>query len=426
MTFQPSGGTGNGGTWVVQTKDEGVIGNGAETSTVLTKGYAFTMESGKNDAAKFIIKFWRGTFRGNHTDGIQYGGSILSESIPELVAESSEFANIADLFAWAAKDLNFNTYFVSKTTTVTGTGVVNSADKTTYAGNTKATGGTETFNGLDEVLEAIADLDYNFVISDQFGDDAQGVDNVSILNHLTEEKYEKFMVIGGGLDATKFTQADGSIPTANFFNSDKVIVVHGGIKETSNLSGTGFREFNSLYKAVQVTGRICGLAPQVPVTFKSIKIGGELHNLTKKERELALENGVLTTHFDSIVSAFIVEQGINTLQNNDNVVNEDGTSYSIQIRRITAQINKELIINARKELLGGSTGVNRNTLSTKFMEDWTKNYLERKVATTTSDNLILSYRDVSVSRVQDAYQVTYSIVPNGEITKLFFTGFLID
>ena len=42
------------------------------------------------------------------------------------------------------------------------------------------------------------------------------------------------------------------------------------------------------------------------------------------------------------------------------------------------------------------------------------------------DNLILSYRDVTVTKNGDILSVTYGIVVNNEINKIFFTGFLFS
>lgn len=138
-----------------------------------------------------------------------------------------------------------------------------------------------------------------------------------------------------------------------------------------------------------------------------------------------MDEGVLVTVYDSDRSEFTVLQGVNTLQNNAYQLNPDGTSFSIQIRRIAAQLNQELIYNAKNQLLNDPLGVNRNTLSEKDLVEWTKSYLGRKLATDTQDNLIFSFQNVTVTRDQDAYFVTYEFEPNSEINKLFFTGFML-
>ena len=84
-----------------------------------------------------------------------------------------------------------------------------------------------------------------------------------------------------------------------------------------------------------------------------------------------------------------------------------------------------MIVNATLDLLGQENGVNANTLTAGAVKDWTVAYLQSRTATDAQDNLILSFKDVVTTRKEDAYFTTYKIVVNNEITKLFFTGYLI-
>jgi hypothetical protein len=247
------------------------------------------------------------------------------------------------------------------------------------------------------------------------------------LTHIeTDAKYDKYLVYGGGKDKTEWTAADGSIPQAVYFNTNKVIVVHGDCLKASVKAATGFRRWPTIVKAAYVLGRICGLQPQVPVTFKAIGIEGEVHKLTEADRERALDSGVLATYFDTDFNNFIVLQGINTMQSNTNVFQADGTSFNLQAERIKAQLNKDIVINAKIQLLGQPNGVNRNTLSANYVKNWTETFLETKKVTASQDNLIIDYQDVIVTKDQDTYNVQYSFILNGEITKLFYTGVVID
>jgi hypothetical protein len=173
-------------------------------------------------------------------------------------------------------------------------------------------------------------------------------------------------------------------------------------------------------------GRLCGLPPQVPLTNKSIGVDGLIHNLTQLQKEQALDAGIMTTYFDTDFNDFVCLKGVNSLQNNANLINPDGTSFSVQVERIVGQINHDLIVNAKLQLLGQPAGVNRNTLSANYVKNWTEAFLETKVASASQDNLILSFRDVTVTQRQDTYWVSYAIVINNEIDKLFFTGFLVE
>lgn len=429
ITFSPTGGGSAGGSLVLQCKDEGIIGNGVQSSSnVLVKGYAGRLTAGVDDPSKFVFALWRGTFKGLAEDGIPYDGIVSSETTPELLTKSPEFSTMGELISWAESDIVLNNLFNIKTKIITGLGSLTPADLILYPGNILATGGTENYsatNALQDALDAVKDLSFTFFIADKWGDDAQGVNNTAILNHIyNSARFEKMMIVGGGKDQTKFDQANGSIPIAQYFNSDRVIVCHGGVKKKSISSGSGFRIFPSIYKAAIVAGRICGIPPQIPITFKNISIDGEAHSLTDKQKEKCLENGVLATYFDHDNGWFQVLQGVNTLQKNNNLLNPEGTTFSIQLRRITSQINRELEVNIKKELLADPNGVNRNTLSEAYLRDWVIGYLQSKTATTTSDNLIVSFRNVTVQRNQDAYFVQYEIEANTEITKVFVTGLL--
>jgi hypothetical protein len=79
-------------------------------------------------------------------------------------------------------------------------------------------------------------------------------------------------------------------------------------------------------------------------------------------------------------------------------------------------------VNARQQLLSDPNGVNRASLSTSYLRDWVVGYLQSRTSKDGAPNLLLSFRNVTVDRVGDAYFATYEIAPNSEINKLFFTG----
>lgn len=419
----------DGGEVDVQVRNEGLIGNGLLYSDNLYKGYAAIMRAGVNDTNKYIIDFYLGSYTGEDDDGDPYDGISKTDAVPTLLVSSDEFRTVAELVTWMQNNATFNYYFKLKSSSVLGSGVVDAADLINYSSYTVASGGTETYSAaaLNEVLDQITELDYSFILCDNWGDNAMSSYNGLILAHVVDEaKYEKFVIIGGGKDSLKFTQTNGSIPIAQYYNSDRVTVVHSGVKIPSNISATGFKEYDSIYHAALVAGRICGLPPQVPVTFKGLNIAGVLHPLKEKEKEQCLLEGVLATHWDSEVGRFTVIQGVNTLQRNDYFINEDASSFSIQVKRIIAHANKTLTINARIELLNSENGVNRYTLSSQVVKDWAKKQLKALTVTTTEDNLFLSFRNVEVRTEEDNLYISYGAVPNGEITRLLITGVLLN
>jgi hypothetical protein len=416
-----------GGTFKIKCKDEGLIGNGALTSTHLDKGYAFTVSAGTVDTTKFVFKVWQGQWKGNHTDGIAYDEIAKDKANAVLVLQSPEFNNIQTLINWANTDKAFGRKFVlDSTSAVVGTGVVETADISTFATYVVATGGTETYGTADltKVFDSVGELDYQFLLSDEIvAADYDTTPTTSIISHITsaDTDFIKTLVIGGEADEDAF---DDSLAMAVDLDSNRAIVVHGAVKQTSKSLSNGYRVWPPVYHAAMVLGRICGLQPQVPVTNKQIGIDGVVHNLTKKEQEQALDSGLLVTVNDQFRGGFKVLQGVNTLQDNKELFNELGQSFSVQFERITAQINRELIINSETDLLNQENGVNVNTLSPGLLKSWTETYLMSRVANVDTDNLLLSFRNVTVTRVDDYYKVTYGIVVNNEITKIFYTGFL--
>lgn len=423
FVITPTGGGTLAGSWGSFT--------GGQDANNLQTGYGARISAGVVDSNKFIVKWYRSTFRGYDADNQPYDGILPIDHVSQLLATSPEFATIGELINWMKNDGIFNKYFALKAgSTINGTGALDSGDITANAGWNLAAGGTETYSStyLDEVLEAIPFLDYTFVLADRWANDAQDAENIRILGHLVDEaRYDKFLVIGGGNDISAFDQSpNGSIAIAQFYNNDHVVVVHGGPKKISNISPTGFKNFESIYKAAVVLGRTCGLQPQIPLTFKRIDIEGELHNMNPTEQTLALAAGVLYTGYDDELTDFVVFQGVNTLQNNENQINEDGTSFSLQIRRIAAQINKEIIVNSKRELMASEQGPNQHTLNEADVKVWVQSFLKRKTATTNEDNLITGFESVTVTREQDNLFIVYGFYPNGEINKLFFTGVMLD
>ena len=435
MTFTATGGGSNGGTFKVDTRDEGVVANGVQTgsgaSAHLDKGYGFTIETGVKDTSKWIFKIWKGTWKGNYTDSVAYDEIAKADTVAELVVASPEFDNIQNLIDWANTDSKFNVSFkLNSTSAIAGDGTVTSTDISGLSGYQLASGGTETYSTthLDTVLELVQEVDYAFLLSDQYGtSNYDSAASSKMFVHLRDAaKFLKFMVIGGGADEDEFTATDGSIDIAEYFDNVRSIVVHSDVKKRSQSVADGFRVWNTFIHSAYVVGRLAGLEPQTPLTNKWLDIDGVVHQMSKSDKELALDSGVLVTQYNEYTDSFNVVQDINSLQNNTYQINSDATSFSIQIMRIVSQINRDLVINVNATLLAEERGVNLNTLSAGTLENWTKNRLQEKIANDQQDNLLISYSDVTVERDQDSYFVNYKIEVNGEITKVFFTGFLLN
>lgn len=428
ITIPLTGGGPNGGTTIIATKEEGVGSNGVEDVTdLLTRGYGATMEADPTDATKFIFKFWRGTFTGNDGDGDPWSALAAADTIPELLAVSPSVDNVADLHTWMKEDPEFNTYFRPVTTTAAGTGAIDTADLANNSGNILAAGGTETYGASDltDVFETVKNELYTFVLADQYEGDGDGTENTAILAHITQDaRFHKYMVVAGYDSGLSSSQA-----IAAYYNSNRVIVVHGAPKKTYPL-GDGFKNRSVLYKAANFVGRMCGVAPQIPLTFKDLEHDGEVEPLNDREAVEAINSGLIVTRFDPelAIPSFAVVQAVNSLQGRRNkyLVNTDGTSFEISLERIASQINNTLVLNAKAELLSDPSGVNRNTLNDQDLIEWTKGQLNALTVNDSQDNLIITYQNVQVETRGDAKYVSYEFEPNGPINKLFFTGFIIN
>lgn len=422
--------TAAGGTFAVKTLDEGLAANGVLLNDeLLTTGYGAAIIAGREDNTKWIMQFWRGTYTGTYTDGLPYGDITQENADPELVLESPEFGNMQELVDWATNDSNFALAFVlDPTTKVEGDGTIAEADITTAMGGKPyilATGGTESFdaNDFNAVLDQIVGLDYSNVILDQVGDDAYSATTRAYLTHMNgDAKFQHFLYVAGYDKAADFSK---EIELAQKFDSCFVQLVHGGAGIVSAFDAQKIRWWGVMYNLCAIVGRISGKPPYIPPTFKTIGVDRIQHILTESEKKKALKYGILVTTLNDYTGKFNILQGVNTLQDNANLFNAKGQSYSIQFMRVVAQINKELIVNATLDLLGQENGVNANTLTAGAVKDWTVAYLQARTATESQDNLILSFKDVVTTRKEDAYFTTYKIVVNNEITKLFFTGYLI-
>lgn len=424
MTFTSTA----GGTFIVNTLDEGTVANGVKEDDNLATGYGYMITPGVEDTNKWIMSFYVGSYTGTAEDGLPYGEISALASTPTLVVQSPEFDNINTLIDWAKTDSTFAQAFQLDPTSAANKddGTVSESDVTDLLNVfTLASGGTETYNqaNFEAVLDQIVGLDYSFVFTDQYGDKANSAFTKAYIKHMNfDAKFPHQLFVGGYGVSADYSK---SIELAQGFDSDHIILTHGDVGLASEIAPQKYRWWTVMYNLCAQLGRTAGKEPMIPVTNKSIGVDRVRHILTESEQVKALKNGILVTVKNDYLNKFVVLQGVNTLQDNANLFNAKGQSYSIQFMRIVDQINKELVVNAEIDLLGQENGVNVNTLSAGAVKDWTVAYLQGRTATNETDNLLLAFQDVVVTRKEDAWFVTYKIRVNNEITKLFFTGFLI-
>lgn len=413
----------NGGEFIFKTLVEGTSANGFETAGEVTRGFGMTMSVGTVDTSKFFLTFCKGTFTGLDADGLPYNGVLEVDSDPQIIAISDEFNTYDELLTWADRSNDFKAWFIRESSVKYGTGAVTSGDLTNNLGNILAVQGTQTFGTsfVTSVLDSIEDADFDFILCLEYGatsNGSQSVNNTKIFNFVKGIKSKNLpqIFVAGGKDETQFTPTYGSIDTANYYNNECVTVVHSDIEITGV---NGLRRKNVLYHASLIMGLEAGLEPQEPLTNKVVSIRGVVHDMSKNQRTVALQSGVLFLK-QNRQNFWIVAQGINSTgePKNKQLLWEDGTSFEKSMRRIDSAILKE--IRTQAEALGFGGGGNRNTASVANVKSFLETYLQTRISTPVQDSLLITYRNVQVEQVEDCNKATFEIVKNSPINKLYF------
>lgn len=411
---------GSGNSLILKCKNEGEVGNGVIDSGVLKVGYAARVITGSDDASKFKCQVYRGSFMGVDEDGEPYGSASLSKASGNLLTESEEFETLEELYNWARSDKYILANFV-----VSMTGVKTS--KISAVTLTAATGGkTDWLKDTEyaDVLEAISELDVTFFLATNtsVGDGISSATTGRLFTFLKNDaKFTEFLVIpGGSSDSDLFGESNSSQAIAKYYDSEQAVVVHGA-PIVNRKDGNGTKELPSIYLAAAIIGLAAGQAPQQPLTFKRVGYQSFAYDLKKKEREKALQAGIM--HVRNLSGYWCVNQGITTLQDNKKSIAGDGQTMELSIALIKAQLNKELIVDSANRFIGNTSAVNA---SPQTIKNFTETKLSSLTAKTGEDNLLKSWKNVKVVQKNSDFQITYDFAPNLPVNKLFFTGNILD
>lgn len=411
---------GSGNSLILKCKNEGEVGNGVIEGGVLKVGYAARVITGSDDPSKFKCQVYRGSFMGVDKDGEPYGSASLSKATGNLLTESEEFETLEELYNWARSDKYILANFV---VSMTGVKTSNISAVTLTA----ATGGkTEWLKDSEyaDVLEAISELDVTFFLATNtsVGDGISSATTGRLFTFLKNDaKFTEFLVIpGGSSDSDLFGESDSSQAIAKYYDSEQVVVVHGA-PIVNRKDGNGTKELPSIYLAAAIIGLAAGQAPQQPLTFKRVGYQSFAYDLKKKEREKALQAGIM--HVRNLSGYWCVNQGITTLQDNKKSIASDGQTMELSIALIKAQLNKELIVDSANRFIGNTSAVNA---SPQTIKNFTETKLSSLTAKTGEDNLLKSWKNVKVVQKNSDFQITYDFAPNLPVNKLFFTGNILD
>lgn len=410
----------SGNSLILKCKNEGEVGNGVINGGVLKVGYAARVITGSDDPSKFKCQVYRGSFMGVDKDGEPYGSASLSKATGNLLTESEEFETLEELYNWARSDKYILANFV---VSMTGVKTSNISAVTLTA----ATGGkTEWLKDSEyaDVLEAISELDVTFFLATNtsVGDGISSATTGRLFTFLKNDaKFTEFLVIpGGSSDSDLFGESGSSQAIAKYYDSEQVVVVHGA-PIVNRKDGNGTKELPSIYLAAAIIGLAAGQAPQQPLTFKRVGYQSFTYDLKKKEREKALQAGIM--HVRNLSGYWCVNQGITTIQDNKKSIASDGQTMELSIALIKAQLNKELIVDSANRFIGDTSAVNA---SPQTIKNFTETKLSSLTAKTGEDNLLKSWKNVKVVQKNSDFQITYDFAPNLPVNKLFFTGNILD
>ena len=400
-------------------KNEGTAGNGVLSEGQLKVGYAARIIAGTDDTSKFKCQIFRGSYMGVDKDGEPYGSKSFAEATSNLLTESDEISTLGELYEWARSDKYVLAHFVVEMTG-TESAKISAVDMTT------ATGGTTEYlkdTEYADILEAISELDVTFFLATNT-EVSKGIDANTTGRLFTflknDAKFTEFMVIpGGSSDTDLFGESNSSQAIAKYYNSGQVAVIHGS-PIVNRKDGNGTKTLPSIYLAAAIIGLNAGKSPQSPLTFQRVGYQSFVYDLKKKEREKALQAGIM--HVRNVSGYWCINQGVTTLQDNKRTIAADGQSMELSIELIKAQLNKELIIDGATRF----TGKTAAQASPQTVKNFVETKLQSLTATADSDNLILSWKNVKVSAKNSDYFVTYDFTPNLPVNKVFFTGNILD
>lgn len=405
---------------VLKCKNEGIVGNGVKVDDVLKVGYGAQIVAGET-ADTFKLQVYRGAFMGVDEAGESFGAKSEADAVPNLIAESGDLTTLQELYDWASTNRQMLSSFV---VSMTGDGETELA----AVALSLATGGTtEYMSGTEyaDVLEAIAELDVTFFLCTNLNaSGGKGVDaatNGKLFTFLKQTaKFTEFMIVPGGEDDTDlFGESNSSESIAKYFNSGQVVCVHGAPVVTRK-DQNGTKQLHTIYLAAAIVGLNAGMAAQTPLTFKRVGYQSFAYDLKKRERERALQAGIM--HVRNVSGYWCVNQGITTLLDNKKTIADDGQSFELSIELIKAQLNKELILEGQTRF----TGQTAAQASPQSVKNFTETKLASLVATPGSDNLLISWKNVKVTAKNSDYFITYDFVPNVPVNKTFFIGNILD
>lgn len=392
----------------LKTVEQGTICNTEIEDEVLRQGFLFKAIYDKA-TSKAYVEIHQGTYQGTNFGGYSIGNE-KENSVPTIIYRSKKCNTPDDLVSFLQRSQEFKDILEFE-----GLKVVKQFGDDAVSSDLTFTGGTDTYaENLTDILPMTTDVDYSCMFICEKNGEQKMVP--AALDHIVNDAKGIKQIL------TYEADFDEAILKAREYDSDSLIVAAGVSKQTSKTSPTGFIIHDTMVNGARCLGRIFGLSPEIPATMKSLGIDGMEVEPSDADLENMLDNGVIAPYYDADLGGFVLSQACNSLQANTQLINEDCSTYSIQAKRILAQVVKNLQLQAKLDFWGGENAVNKATLSDAYLKAWTETLLSKLTVAPnkTENNYLLDYQVTKVATENDTKRVFLSVTVNGEITKILF------
>lgn len=384
------------------TKEEGKQCNGLLTSSNLYKGFAWKLVAGTK-AGTYQFKFYLGTYKGVDTNGYLFENHTASAASlsPSLILQSPAFTTMLEFFNWAQNNEYFQTYFDVDIPTTYGN--LTAQDITNYAGYNVFYGGTDTFSysALLNCLKEIKELDYSFILSTEYAENAASINNIAILEHINSQRLTKNVNLHiGGFDTYEYRGDETSDTTATsagsayLLDSAYAILYHGGDNRLDVTNSKILRTIPALYQAAICVGRRAGLRPQDSLTYKELRSIKPQDNINDiDDRESLIQLGINITKSVSNLG-IVIDLDINTLRGDKNLVDQttDSDGSLISFHNELMQVKNELQRTFINDFTPNYIGTKANEYPVSMVSSYTNEFLKNAK----SNGLILDYDKNSI------------------------------
>lgn len=289
-------------------------------------------------------------------------------------------------------------------------------------GNSPLTGGTVTAMTNTEITSALVLLRSRQVnhlyVARACGSQGGELNFAGLLTGhiLNDAEIPAIAYIGAKADTT----VANAKTYAGTLNSGRVVYLFQTAFDAS-LDGLSTEEVPGYLLAAKVAGLAAGLATETPLTRKPLSILGlkalpSNAVLDKATREDLLASGICHVYQPAGTNTFVINQGITTLQKNNELWDQATSSSSeISLMRIVDAILTDLRLSAADTFVGSTA-----TLAKPVVEHFVQSYLESQVG-----SLLQGYSSVTVTQNQDKWFVNFGIIPNYPVNFVLITGTVI-